>query len=236
MRWHVLVCRVERGGPVPALWSGAAFYEPNEEAEILAELRRVADANRMGTDTAALAGALTAGAKQMACFVPPSRLACAVRHDGARDAPGGRRSERLHLRLAGSPPRSGHASVAPPRARSSWKAGWWPWTNEAGSRAVTPPPSAPSPCAERSSRSPVSARSAWTVPSCSSSAASDLSPPARRIRRRARRTLLRARISALDRRPRPASGRAQPVRGGRPPGASRAAGATATHPGAPQRM
>lgn len=75
VRWHVLICRVERGGPVPALWGGAAFYEPNEEAEILVELRRIAEANGLGTDAAGLAAALTAGAREMACFVPPSRLA-----------------------------------------------------------------------------------------------------------------------------------------------------------------
>ncbi len=75
VRWHVLICRVERGGPVPALWGGAAFYEPNEEAEILAELRRIAEANRLGTDAAGLARALNEGAREMACFVPPSRLA-----------------------------------------------------------------------------------------------------------------------------------------------------------------
>ena len=75
VRWHVLICRVERGGPVPALWGGAAFYEPSEEAEILAELRRIAKANGLRTDAAGLAAALSAGARETACFVPPSRLA-----------------------------------------------------------------------------------------------------------------------------------------------------------------
>ena len=75
VRWHVLICRVERGGPVPALWGGAAFYEPNEEAEILAELRRTAEANGLATDAAGLAAALMAGAHEMACFVPRSRRA-----------------------------------------------------------------------------------------------------------------------------------------------------------------
>ncbi len=75
VRWHVLICRVERGGPVPVLWGGAAFYEPNDEVEILAELRRIAEANRLGTDAAGLAAALDASARDMTCFVPPSRLA-----------------------------------------------------------------------------------------------------------------------------------------------------------------
>lgn len=74
-RWHILICRVERGGSVPALWGGAAFYEPNEEDEILAELARIAEADGLGAGPAGLAAALTAGARQMACFVPPSRLA-----------------------------------------------------------------------------------------------------------------------------------------------------------------
>ncbi len=60
---------------MPALWGGAAFYEPSEEAEILAELQHVAGANGLGTDAAGLAAALSAAARQMACFVPPSRLA-----------------------------------------------------------------------------------------------------------------------------------------------------------------
>ena len=80
VRWHVLICRVERGGPVPALWGGAAFYEPNEEAEILAELQRIAKAHGLGTDAAGLAAALDAGAREMACFVPPSRLAKRTLH------------------------------------------------------------------------------------------------------------------------------------------------------------
>ena len=75
VRGQVLICRVERGGPVPALWGGAAFYEPSEEAEILAELRRIAETNALGTDSAGLATALIVGAREMACFVPPSRMA-----------------------------------------------------------------------------------------------------------------------------------------------------------------
>ncbi|MDA8288906.1 MAG: hypothetical protein M0014_10760, partial [Actinomycetota bacterium] len=80
VRWHVLICRVERGGPVPALWGGAAFYEPNEEAEILAELQRIAKAHGLGTDASGLAAALDAGAREMACFVAPSRLAKRTLH------------------------------------------------------------------------------------------------------------------------------------------------------------
>ena len=80
VRWHVLICRVERGGPVPVLWGGAAFYEPNEDAEILAELQQIAKAHGLSTDAAGLAAALTAGAREMACFVAPSRLAKRTLH------------------------------------------------------------------------------------------------------------------------------------------------------------
>ena len=75
VRWHVLICRVELGGPVPALWGGAAFYEPGEEAEIVAELQRMANSAGLSTDAAGLADALNAGAREMACFIPPSRRA-----------------------------------------------------------------------------------------------------------------------------------------------------------------
>ena len=80
VRWTVLICRVERGGPVPALWGGAAFYMPSEEPEILAELRRIARANGLPTDAAGLAAALGAGADEMACYVPPSRRAERILH------------------------------------------------------------------------------------------------------------------------------------------------------------
>ena len=80
VRWHVLICRVERGGPVPVLWGGAAFYEPNEDAEILAELQQIAKAHGLSTDAAGLAAALTAGAREMACFVAPSRPAKRTLH------------------------------------------------------------------------------------------------------------------------------------------------------------
>ena len=74
VRWDVLICRVERGAQEPVLWGGAAFYGPGEEREILAELRRIANANALGTGAAGLEAALTVGAREMAGFVPPSRL------------------------------------------------------------------------------------------------------------------------------------------------------------------
>jgi SEC-C motif len=78
VRWHVLLCRVMEGGPMPSLWGAAAFYEPAEEGELLAELRRIADDHDLGTGTTALEAALRVGARELVCFVPASRAAAAV--------------------------------------------------------------------------------------------------------------------------------------------------------------
>lgn len=75
VRWHILLCRVMEGGPLPSLWGAAGFYEPAEEDELRAELRRIADAHDLGTGTTALAAALRVGAGELVCFVPPSRNA-----------------------------------------------------------------------------------------------------------------------------------------------------------------
>jgi hypothetical protein len=73
VRWHVLVCRVMEGGPSRSLWGAAGFYEPAEESELLAELRRIADTLHFGDDAAGLDAALRVGAGELVCFVPPSR-------------------------------------------------------------------------------------------------------------------------------------------------------------------
>lgn len=75
VRWHVLVCRVMTGGPCPTIWGAAAFYSPSEEAEVLDELRSVAQDRGLGTSTEALQRALQVGAGELVCFVPPSRSA-----------------------------------------------------------------------------------------------------------------------------------------------------------------
>lgn len=74
VRWHVLMCRV-MDGPSPSLWGAAGFYEPAEESELLAELRRIADELGLGDGTAGLEAALRVGAGELVCFVPPSRRA-----------------------------------------------------------------------------------------------------------------------------------------------------------------
>jgi SEC-C motif len=73
--WHVLLCRVMKGGPTPSLWGAAGFYEPTEENELLAELRRIADEHDLGADVGGLEAALRTGAGELVCFIPPSRCA-----------------------------------------------------------------------------------------------------------------------------------------------------------------
>jgi hypothetical protein len=73
--WHVLLCRVMEGGPIPSLWGAAAFYEPVEERELLAELRRLADERCLAEGPAGWEAALRVGAGELVCFIPPSRCA-----------------------------------------------------------------------------------------------------------------------------------------------------------------
>jgi hypothetical protein len=73
VRWDVLVCRVMASDPTPTLWGGAAFYEPDEEPELLAEIERVATAWGLGTGPAGLEEALRVGARELVCFIPDSR-------------------------------------------------------------------------------------------------------------------------------------------------------------------
>ena len=86
VRWHVLLCRVMAGGPVPSLWGAAAFYEPAEEAELLAELERVVSARDLGAGPVALETALRVGAGELVCFVPASRRADRVPYTLEGDA------------------------------------------------------------------------------------------------------------------------------------------------------
>lgn len=60
--------RRRRCGALPA-------SKPAEESELLAELRRIADALDLGDGIAGLKAALRAGAGELVCFIPPSRRA-----------------------------------------------------------------------------------------------------------------------------------------------------------------
>lgn len=75
VRWDVLLCRIMPGGVMPSLWGAAGFYEPAEEYELLGELRRIASAYGLGEDRAGFEAALRLGARELVCFVPPSRRA-----------------------------------------------------------------------------------------------------------------------------------------------------------------
>lgn len=86
VRWHVLLCRVMEGGPVPTLWGAATFFEPAEEAELLVELQRIASARDLGTSPVALESALRVGAGELVCFIPASRRAEPVPYTTEGDA------------------------------------------------------------------------------------------------------------------------------------------------------
>ena len=86
VRWHVLLCRLMVGGPGPSLWGGAAFYEPSEEPELLAELERLASDRDLGTGPAALEEAMRVGAGELVCFIPASRRAAPVPYTLEGDA------------------------------------------------------------------------------------------------------------------------------------------------------
>ena len=73
VRWHVLLCRVMASGPTPTLWGGAAFYEPDEEPELLAEIERIATARGLCVGPAGLEEALRVGARELVCFIPDRR-------------------------------------------------------------------------------------------------------------------------------------------------------------------
>lgn len=73
VRWHVLLCRVMASGPTPTLWGGAAFYEPDEEPELLSKIERIAATRGLGPGPAGLEEALRVGARELVCFIPDSR-------------------------------------------------------------------------------------------------------------------------------------------------------------------
>jgi hypothetical protein len=73
VRWDVLLCRVMASGPTPTLWGGAAFYQPDEEPELLAEIERIATAWGLGKGPAGLEEAMRVGARELVCFIPDGR-------------------------------------------------------------------------------------------------------------------------------------------------------------------
>lgn len=73
-RWDVLLARVMPGEPLPSLWGPVLTFLPSEEPELLAELARLAAERGLAADPRGLEEACRAGGRELARFVPPSRL------------------------------------------------------------------------------------------------------------------------------------------------------------------
>lgn len=71
--WDLLLGRVMPGDPEASLWGPVAFYDPNEEPELLAELRRLADKLGVAADATGFAVTFRERARELLHFVPPSR-------------------------------------------------------------------------------------------------------------------------------------------------------------------
>jgi len=73
--WDVVLCRVMPGDPAATLWGPVLVYAPDEEAEFLAELARLAEAHGVSRDPAGLSEVFRLASRELLRFVPPSRLA-----------------------------------------------------------------------------------------------------------------------------------------------------------------
>lgn len=73
VRWDVVLCRVMPGDPA-TLWGPVLVYAPDEEAELLAELERLAAAYGLPGDPAGLSQVCQLASRELLRFVPPSRL------------------------------------------------------------------------------------------------------------------------------------------------------------------
>ena len=73
VRWDVVLCRVMPGEPVATLWGPVLVYAPDEEAELLAELERLAAAYGFSRDPAGLSEVFRLASRELLRFVPPSR-------------------------------------------------------------------------------------------------------------------------------------------------------------------
>jgi SEC-C motif len=75
VRWDVVLCRVMSSEPVATLWGPVLIYAPDEEAELLAELERLAAARGLSRDPAGLSEVFRLASRELLRFVPPSRSA-----------------------------------------------------------------------------------------------------------------------------------------------------------------
>lgn len=73
VRWDVLLCRVMSSDTVATLWGPVLVYAPDEEAELLAELERLAAAYGLSRDPAGLSEVFRHASRELLRFVPPSR-------------------------------------------------------------------------------------------------------------------------------------------------------------------
>jgi SEC-C motif len=74
VRWDVVLCRLMPGDPPATLWGPVLVYAPDEEAELRAELARLADAHGLSHDPAGLSEVFRVASRELLRFVPPSRL------------------------------------------------------------------------------------------------------------------------------------------------------------------
>ncbi|MGZ4357198.1 MAG: YecA family protein, partial [Gaiellaceae bacterium] len=75
VRWDIVLCRVVAGEPLASLWGPVLVYAPDEEAELLAELERLAAAYGLSRDRAKLSEIFRIASRELLQFVSPSRLA-----------------------------------------------------------------------------------------------------------------------------------------------------------------
>jgi hypothetical protein len=73
VRWDVVLCRVMPAEPAATLWGPVLVYAPDEEAEILAELARLAAVYGLSRDPAGLSEVFRLASRELLRFVPPSR-------------------------------------------------------------------------------------------------------------------------------------------------------------------
>jgi len=73
VRWDIVLCRVMSGDPVATLWGPVLVYDPEEEAELVVELERLAAAYGLSPDPAGLSQVCRLASRELLRFVPPSR-------------------------------------------------------------------------------------------------------------------------------------------------------------------
>lgn len=73
VRWDVVLCRVMSSDTIATLWGPVLVYAPDEEPELLAELKRVAAAYGLSRDPDGLSEVFRLASRELLRFVPPGR-------------------------------------------------------------------------------------------------------------------------------------------------------------------